>query len=101
VSPYEGRPGNIFEIFQNGLIFLKFLFFKNIKKEKKRQGEGRLARSPRGSASGPAGRPVLSSRGGAASSRPNSKQLHADQSRALPQQPTDRGAAQQQVCFVN
>ena len=30
----EGRPGGIFEIFQNGHIFLKFLFLKNIKKEK-------------------------------------------------------------------
>jgi hypothetical protein len=29
-----GRPGGIFEIFQNGHIFLKFLFFKNIKKKK-------------------------------------------------------------------
>ena len=29
-----GRPGDIFEIFQNGHIFLNFLFFKNIKKEK-------------------------------------------------------------------
>ena len=32
--PMGGRPGDIFEIFQNGNIFLKFLFFKNIKKKK-------------------------------------------------------------------
>ena len=32
--PLEGRPGGIFEIFQNGHIFLKFLFFKKYKKEK-------------------------------------------------------------------
>ena len=32
--PMGGRPGDIFEIFQNGHIFLKFLFFKNIKKKK-------------------------------------------------------------------
>ena len=30
------RPGGIFEIFQNGHIFLKFLFLKNIKKKKPR-----------------------------------------------------------------
>ena len=29
-----GRPGDIFKIFQNGHIFLKFLFFKKIKKKK-------------------------------------------------------------------
>ena len=29
-----GATGGIFEIFQNGHIFLKFLFFKNIKKKK-------------------------------------------------------------------
>jgi len=29
-----GRPGDIFEIFHNGHIFLKFLFLKNIKKKK-------------------------------------------------------------------
>ena len=29
-----GRPGYIFEIFQNGHIFLKFYFFLNIKKKK-------------------------------------------------------------------
>ena len=29
-----GRPGGIFEIIQNGHIFLKFLFFLNIKKKK-------------------------------------------------------------------
>jgi len=34
MSPY-GRPGGIFEIFQNGHIFLKFLFFLNIKKKKR------------------------------------------------------------------
>ena len=33
-DPMGGRPGDIFEIFQNGHIFLKFLFFKNIKKKK-------------------------------------------------------------------
>ena len=27
LSSYEGRPGGIFEILQNGHIFLKFLFF--------------------------------------------------------------------------
>ena len=32
--PMGGRPGGIFEIFQNGHIFLKFLFLKNIKKKK-------------------------------------------------------------------
>ena len=32
--PMGGRPGGIFEIFQNGHIFLIFLFFKNIKKKK-------------------------------------------------------------------
>ena len=32
-----GRPGGIFEIFQNRHIFLKFLFFKNIKKKKTRE----------------------------------------------------------------
>jgi len=37
-----GRPGDIFEIFQNGHIFLKFLFFKNIKKKKARQREGEI-----------------------------------------------------------
>ena len=31
-----GRPGGIFEIIQNGHIFFKFLFFKNIKKKKPR-----------------------------------------------------------------
>jgi len=31
-----GRPRSIFEIFQNGHIFLKFLFLKNIKKKKPR-----------------------------------------------------------------
>ena len=36
LSPYGGRPGDIFEIFQNGHIFLKFLFLKNIKKKKPR-----------------------------------------------------------------
>ena len=34
--PMGGRPGDIFEIFQNGYIFLKFLFFKNVKKKKAR-----------------------------------------------------------------
>ena len=34
VALWGGRPGDIFEIFQNGHIFLKFLFFKNIKKKK-------------------------------------------------------------------
>ena len=34
LSPYGGRPGGIFEILQNGHIFLKFLFFLNIKKKK-------------------------------------------------------------------
>ena len=34
--PWGGRPGAIFEIFQNGHIFLKFLFFLNIKKRKRR-----------------------------------------------------------------
>jgi len=29
-----GATGGIFEIFQNGHIFLKFLFLKNIKKKK-------------------------------------------------------------------
>ena len=29
-----GATGGYFEIFQNGYIFLKFLFFKNIKKKK-------------------------------------------------------------------
>ena len=38
--PMGGRPGGIFEIIQNGHIFLKFLFFLNIKKKKPR-----LARS--------------------------------------------------------
>ena len=32
--PMGGRPGYIFEIFQNGHIFLKFYFFLNIKKKK-------------------------------------------------------------------
>jgi hypothetical protein len=36
LSPWGGRPGAIFEIFQNGHIFLKFLFFLNIKKKKTR-----------------------------------------------------------------
>jgi hypothetical protein len=31
----KGAIGGIFEIFQNGHIFLKFLFFKNIKKKKR------------------------------------------------------------------
>ena len=39
-----GRPGGIFEIFQNGHIFLKFLFLKNIKKKKARARP--RARSP-------------------------------------------------------
>ena len=39
--PMGRRPGDIFEIFQNGHIFLKFLFFKNIKKKKRRQGVAR------------------------------------------------------------
>ena len=34
VALWGGRPGDIFEIFQNGHIFLKFLFFKKYKKEK-------------------------------------------------------------------
>ena len=34
--PMKGRQGDIFEIFQNGHIFLKFLFLKNIKKKKRR-----------------------------------------------------------------
>ena len=38
--PMGGRPGGIFEIFQNGHIFLKFLFFLNIKKKKPRQARG-------------------------------------------------------------
>ena len=45
-----GRPGDIFEIFQNGHIFLKFLFFKNIKKKKPRQrvlGVGPRAQCPK------------------------------------------------------
>ena len=33
VAPHTAT-GGIFEIFQNGHIFLKFLFFKNIKKKK-------------------------------------------------------------------
>ena len=32
--PMGGRPGYIFEIFENGHIFLKFYFFLNIKKKK-------------------------------------------------------------------
>jgi len=36
LSPYGGATGGIFEIFQNEHIFLKFLFFKNIKKKKAR-----------------------------------------------------------------
>ena len=32
-----GATGGIFKIFQNGHIFLKFLFFLNIKKKKARQ----------------------------------------------------------------
>ena len=32
--PMGGRPGDIFEIFQNGHIFLKFYFLKNIKMKK-------------------------------------------------------------------
>ena len=32
--PMGGRPRDIFEIVQNGHIFLKFLFLKNIKKKK-------------------------------------------------------------------
>ena len=38
-----GRPGDIFEIFQNGHIFLKILFFKNIKKKKAPQAEWRIS----------------------------------------------------------
>ena len=34
-----GGDGGIFEIFQNGHMFLKFLFFKNIKKKKIPVGE--------------------------------------------------------------
>ena len=34
VALWGGRPGGIFEIFQNGHIFLKFVFLKNIKKKK-------------------------------------------------------------------
>ena len=35
-----GRQEDIFEIFQNGHIFLKFLFLKNIKKKKRLRGAG-------------------------------------------------------------
>ena len=35
--PMGGATGGIFEIFQNGHIFLKFLFLKNIKKKKPRE----------------------------------------------------------------
>ena len=35
--PMGGDRGGIFEIFQNDHIFLKFLFFKNIKKKKARE----------------------------------------------------------------
>jgi len=35
-----GRPGYIFEIFENGHIFLKFYFFLNIKKKKPPQAVG-------------------------------------------------------------
>jgi len=34
LSPYGRATGGIFEIIQNGYIFLKFLFFLNIKKKK-------------------------------------------------------------------
>ena len=34
LSPYGRTTGGIFEIIQNGHIFLKFLFFLNIKKKK-------------------------------------------------------------------
>ena len=39
--PMGGRPGDIFEIFQNGHIFFNFLFFKNIKKKKRPRRMGR------------------------------------------------------------
>ena len=41
-----GRPEDIFEIFQNGYIFLKFLFFKNIKKKKPRRAGSCPGRRP-------------------------------------------------------
>ena len=39
-----GRPGYIFEIFQNGHIFLKILFFFKYKKEKDAERDGWAAR---------------------------------------------------------
>jgi hypothetical protein len=39
LSPWGGRREAIFKIFQNGHIFLKFLFFLNIKKKKARPEE--------------------------------------------------------------
>jgi len=39
-----GATGGIFEIFQNGHIFLKFLFLKNIKKKKPLNGLWKLGR---------------------------------------------------------
>ena len=41
-----GQPGDIFEIIQNGHIFLKFLFFLNIKKKKTRPAPGNPAATP-------------------------------------------------------
>ena len=42
-GPMGGRPGGIFEIFQNRHIFLIFLFFKNIKKKKAPSRAGRAS----------------------------------------------------------
>ena len=46
MSPYEEMTGGIFEIFQNRHIFLKFLFFKNIKKKKSAGGTCEPAQAP-------------------------------------------------------
>ena len=48
-----GATGGIFEIFQNRHIFLKFLFFKNIKKKKAREEAGRVDERERSRTRGP------------------------------------------------
>ena len=46
LSPLGRATGGIFEIFQNGHIFLKFLFFLNIKKKKTPQHERAAIKRP-------------------------------------------------------
>ena len=60
-----GRPGDIFKIVQNGNIFLKFLFLKNIKKKKPRLQLGSRSGSPwpSASSSSPASSTAAPSRG--------------------------------------